>query len=269
MVASTASSSGSSRSRVIPCGDSSNLRSSVRCSASTPPGRCGIPTCWAGCWGASSSPSCARSWIFTDPLGPARVLSGLTPPDLVGQTLRFLANGKFLALLSLMFGIGLELQYQSARRRGTRWPGWYLWRAALLFVEGLLHYLLVFEFDVLMSYAVIVAWLIGRGDRAVRAWMITLGALHVLVVGLLTVVIASAVPSSTVSFATDSWTDQVLDRIMLAPVYRIEALPATHPAFSGLSRAIRPTVTLLSPLNAGAGGCAIVSVVVVTLPDMD
>jgi uncharacterized protein len=57
-------------------------------------------------------------------------------------------NGKFLALL---FGIGLELQYQSARRRGTPWPGWYLWRAALLFVEGLLHYLLVFEFDVLMS----------------------------------------------------------------------------------------------------------------------
>lgn len=169
-------------------------------------------------------------WIFTDPRGPAGVLSGLTSLDPVGQTLWFLTNGKFLALLSLMFGIGLELQYQSARRRGTPWPGWYLWRAALLFVEGLLHYLLVFEFDVLMGYAVtamIVAWLIGRSDRAVRAWVIAVGALHVLVVGLLTVMIVSAAPSSTSSpllFATDSWTDQVLDRIVLAPVYRIEAV---------------------------------------------
>lgn len=126
--------------------------------------------------------------------------------------------------------IGLELQYQSARRRGIRWPGWYLWRAALLFTEVLLHYLLIFEFDVLMGYAVtavIVAWLIGRSDRAVRAWMITVGTLHVVVIGLLTVVIASAAPAATeppLAFATGSWTDQVLDRIVLAPVYRIEAV---------------------------------------------
>ncbi|MGH4009658.1 MAG: DUF418 domain-containing protein, partial [Pseudonocardiaceae bacterium] len=169
-------------------------------------------------------------WIFTDPRGPAGVLNGLTSPDTLGQTLGFLTNGKFLALLSLMFGIGLELQYQSARRRGTPWPGWYLWRAALLFVEGLLHYLLIFEFDVLMGYAVtamIVAWLIGRSDRAVRAWMIAVGALHVVAVGLLTVAIAGAAPSPAqpqLSFATGSWTDQVLDRIVLAPVYRLEAV---------------------------------------------
>ena len=169
-------------------------------------------------------------WIFTDPQGPAGVLNGLTSPDALGQTLGFLANGKFLALLSLMFGIGLELQYRSALRRGTPWPGWYLWRAALLFTEGLLHYLLIFEFDVLMGYAVtamIVAWLIGRSDRAVRAWMIAVGALHVVVVGLLTVAIASAAPAATeapLAFATDSWTDQVADRIVLAPVYRLEAV---------------------------------------------
>ncbi|MGH3915051.1 MAG: DUF418 domain-containing protein [Pseudonocardiaceae bacterium] len=170
-------------------------------------------------------------WIFTDPQGPAGVLKGLTSLDPIGQTLGFLANGKFLALLTLLFGMGLELQYQSARRRGAPWPGWYLWRAALLFVEGLLHYLLVFEFDILMGYAVtavIVAWLIGRSDRAVRAWMIAVGALHVLVVVLLTVLLASAAPAAgggpPLSFPTDSWTEQVLDRITLAPVYRIEAV---------------------------------------------
>ncbi|MGH3872942.1 MAG: DUF418 domain-containing protein [Pseudonocardiaceae bacterium] len=183
-------------------------------------------------------------WIFTDPLGPAGAFSGFTLLDPVGQTLRFLANGKFLALLSVMFGIGLELQYQSARRRGTPWPGWYLWRAALLFVEGLLHYLLIFEFDVLMSYAVtamVVAWLIGRSDHAVRAWMVTAGALHVLVVGLLTVAGVGDAPSSAVVFPA-SWTGQVLDRIVLAPVYRIETvliLPLGIVLFLGGSRLLR------------------------------
>ena len=85
-----------------------------------------------------------------------------------------------------------------------------------------------------MGYAVtamIVAWLIGRSDRAVRAWMIATGALHVVAVGLLTVAITSAAPAaaqspaeSSLSFATGSWTAQVLDRIVLAPVYRIEAV---------------------------------------------
>lgn len=175
-------------------------------------------------------------WIFTNPLGPPGVLNGLPSTDslagAVEGVLRFLANGKFLALLTLLFGVGLELQYRSARRRGTPWPGWYLWRAALLFVEGLLHYLLIFEFDVLMGYAVvalIVAWLIGRSDRAVRAWMIGVGAVHVLVVGLLTAAIAAAPPAtadpgSVSVFPTGSWTAQVADRVALAGFYRAEAV---------------------------------------------
>jgi uncharacterized protein len=67
---------------------------------------------------------------------------------------RQLANGKFLGMLTLMFGVGLELQRRSARRRGRPWPGRYPWRASLLFLDGLLHYLLVVEFDILMGYAV-------------------------------------------------------------------------------------------------------------------
>jgi uncharacterized protein len=100
-----------------------------------------------------------------------------------------------LALLTLLFGVGLELQYRSARRRGAWWPGWYLWRATLLLVEGLLQYVLVFEFDVLMSYAVtsmLVAYLIGRSDPVVRAWMIAAGTLHVALVALLTVALMAA-----------------------------------------------------------------------------
>jgi len=169
-------------------------------------------------------------WIFTDPNGPAGVFAGLAGAG-VEQWLRFLANGKFLALLTLLFGVGLELQYRSARRRGARWPGWYLWRAALLLVEGLLHYVLVFEFDVLMSYAVtsmLVAYLIGRSDRAVRAWVIAAATLHVALVALLTVALMAApaeqAPVASDLFARGSYPDQVAARLDQALPYRAEGI---------------------------------------------
>ena len=65
-----------------------------------------------------------------------------------------LTNGKFLSLLTIMFGIGLAIQYDAAERRNQRWPAVYAWRGLLLLLDGLLHYVLVFMFDVLMAYAV-------------------------------------------------------------------------------------------------------------------
>ncbi|MEV4836382.1 DUF418 domain-containing protein [Nonomuraea sp. NPDC049486] len=171
-------------------------------------------------------------WIFTSPGGPADLAGALGQAGAVESFLRFLANGKFLALLTLLFGVGLELQYRSARRRGLRWPGRYLWRAALLFAEGLLHYVLVFEYDVLMGYgvtAIVVAYLIGRSDRVVTAWMAAVGSLFVLFVGLATAALlnsgASLAGSSPGSLFTEgSYLDQVASRIELAGVYRAEAV---------------------------------------------
>jgi uncharacterized protein len=68
----------------------------------------------------------------------------------------------------------VEIQYQSARRKGLRWPVRYLWRSVLLLVEGFLHYVLVFEFDIQMGYAVaafIVAFIVGRSEKTVRRTM--------------------------------------------------------------------------------------------------
>ncbi|GAA5768448.1 hypothetical protein Aros01_04959 [Streptosporangium roseum] len=173
-------------------------------------------------------------WIFTSPAGPEGLLDALGRTGTVETFLRFLANGKFLALLTLLFGVGLELQYRSAARRGAPWPGWYLWRAGLLFLEGLIHYVLIFEFDVLMGYAltsIIVAYLIGRSDRAVRAWMITVGSVFAVLVGLVTLALAygragmappAAAPSTL--FSEGSYLDQVAARIELVGVYRIEAV---------------------------------------------
>jgi uncharacterized protein len=113
-------------------------------------------------------------WIFSTPGGPAEWISdGFATADPVQRVLQAQVNGKFLGLLTLLFGVGLELQYRSMVRRGLPWPGRYALRAGILFVEGLVHYVLVFEFDVLMGYAIaslLAVYLIGRSDRVVRAW---------------------------------------------------------------------------------------------------
>ncbi|MET7327536.1 DUF418 domain-containing protein [Nonomuraea sp. NPDC005650] len=165
-------------------------------------------------------------WIFTAPGGPAEFLQFGGSAGVVETFLRFLSNGKFLGLLTLLFGVGLELQYRSAVRRGLRWPGRYLWRATLLFAEGALHYVLVFEFDVLMGYAItsmIVAYLVGRSRRAVTAWMVAAGALHVTVVALVTAALmVGPGGGGTLSYPQDSWLDQVAFRLRYIPVFRAE-----------------------------------------------
>ncbi|MDA3649165.1 DUF418 domain-containing protein [Saccharopolyspora indica] len=172
-------------------------------------------------------------WIFTNPQGPAAALNITLDggASYVEAALRWLANGKFLALLTLLFGIGLELQYRSAKRRGGKWPGWYLWRAGLLFTEGLLHYVLIFEYDVLMSYAVtsiLVAYLIGRSDRAQRGWMIAMGTVHVAFIGLATIgmlhgdVSLSTPPTDL--YTRGSYLEQLSGRLTDWSSYRAEAI---------------------------------------------
>ncbi|WP_245642656.1 DUF418 domain-containing protein [Nonomuraea candida] len=165
-------------------------------------------------------------WIFTAPGGALELLQfGGGGP--VETFLRFLSNGKFLGLLTLLFGVGLELQYRSAVRKGMRWPGRYLWRASLLFIEGVLHYVLVFEFDVLMGYAitsVIVAYLVGRSEHAITAWMVAAGTLHLALVGLATLALAT-VPGGGAGAAPAypaSWPDQVRLRLDNLVTFRAE-----------------------------------------------
>ncbi|MGI5215550.1 DUF418 domain-containing protein [Plantactinospora sp. CA-290183] len=125
-------------------------------------------------------------WIFTHPAAEYGVLvdtgSVMTlSANPVETAFRFLANGKFLAMLTILFGVGLAIQHRSALRRGERWPGRYPRRAALLFAEGTAHFVLVFAFDVLMGYAVaalVVAWLLGRSGRAQTVAMWVAGGLH-------------------------------------------------------------------------------------------
>lgn len=202
-------------------------------------------------------------WIFTAPGGPGAWLDDWGGATDARTWLNALSNGKFLALLTLLFGVGLELQYRSAVRRGLRWPGRYLLRATVLFVEGFVHYLLVFEFDVLMGYAIasmLVAFLVGRSERVVRAWAGAVGGVYAAgILGLTALLIAdptagtTGAPADPAAPGTASWPDQVFLRLTEMGLYRVElflVVPSSVVLFLVGSRLLR--AGLFEPTAAGA-----------------
>ncbi|WP_278266059.1 DUF418 domain-containing protein [Nocardia sp. AG03] len=179
-------------------------------------------------------------WIFTDPGGLLGYIDGLGATAENGwmwseRVLQQLVQGKFLGLLTVMFGIGLAIQQSSAQRAGRRWPGGYPWRAALLFLDGLLNFLLVAEFDVLMGYAVtglVVAYLLATSERAQRRWVIVATSIHLTLLTLIAVALAfepagqsgaSSVPDPN-PYADGSFWDLVLFRLHHAAAFRVEAI---------------------------------------------
>ncbi|MFD8632092.1 DUF418 domain-containing protein [Streptomyces sp. NPDC059533] len=182
-------------------------------------------------------------WIFASPGSEWSVLQGgLTSPDPVADpsaatvaesVFRFLADGKFLSLLTILFGVGLAIQYDSAARRGESWPGRYPRRAAFLFLEGAVHFLLVFAWDVLMGYAVtalLVAWLLARSERVRRVALWTAAGLHLALVGLVTLGDLAKPdsgpktpdPEAVRLYAHGGWADQIAFRLDHFAALRIE-----------------------------------------------
>ncbi|NLE81450.1 MAG: DUF418 domain-containing protein [Rhodococcus sp.] len=175
-------------------------------------------------------------WIFTNAEGLIGYLNGtgsatgMWAPiqDVLQQTMQ----GKFLGLLTLMFGIGLAVQQRSAVRKGARWPGPYPWRAALLMLDGVLHYFLVTEFDVLTGYAVtglIVAFVLTSGIRAQKIWIAGSTAIHVAMLALVVAALATAgtpepQPLSPNPYADGSFWDLVVFRAENLGLFRLEVI---------------------------------------------
>ncbi|MDR7069530.1 uncharacterized protein J2X02_002381 [Pseudoxanthomonas japonensis] len=144
--------------------------------------------------------------------------------------LQQLTQGKFLGLLALMFGMGIALQQRSAIAAGIRWPGPYLVRAALLFVDGVLNYLFVVEFDVLMGYAltsVVVAFLLKAGARGRAVWLVVAAGMHLMMLGLVVLALAflgGELSTGTSAVAPSGWWDMVLSRIEHVWLFREEMI---------------------------------------------
>ncbi|WP_373863915.1 DUF418 domain-containing protein [Paenibacillus agaridevorans] len=101
--------------------------------------------------------------------------------DFVRVFILFLVNGKLLGLLTIMFGVGLEMKYRQALRKGHAWPGMYIWTSLILLAEGFIHFTLVMEYDILMSYgitAILAAFIVKNGDKAINLAMKIVGGLH-------------------------------------------------------------------------------------------
>jgi uncharacterized protein len=145
-------------------------------------------------------------WVFSAAGTP--LVEAFTHTRITIQSLfEVFCNGKFLSLLAILFGVGVAIQFDSSQRKGQHWPGHYLWRSTLLFLEGLLHFTLLFEGDVLMGYAVaavIVAFTLRGGERLLSWVMAIAGGLHLLFVTLVVVALTTA-PAAEVS--TDPLSD--------------------------------------------------------------
>lgn len=154
--------------------------------------------------------------------------------DFLRMVVLFFVNGKLLGLLTIMFGVGLELKYQQALRKGHAWPGIYLWTIVFLFMEGLIHFTLVMEYDILMSYAVtaiIVAFIVRFGDKAIQLALYVFGSFHALMILL---ILVSALLGANASFASfdpvvnlyenGTWFEQIQYRVTNFLYYRTEAI---------------------------------------------
>ncbi|WP_224925758.1 DUF418 domain-containing protein [Bacillus pumilus] len=144
--------------------------------------------------------------------------------------------GKMLSLLTIMFGVGLELKYQQAKRKNTLWPGTYLWILLFLFIEGFVHFALVMEYDVLMSYAVtglLVAFIVRGGSKRIKRGMIFSGVIHLLVLFSLMVFALSEMETASYDQGSEpaleeqipeTWISQVQERLQHFFMYRGEAI---------------------------------------------
>jgi len=78
-----------------------------------------------------------------------------TRPDKVADwVVRFVAEGKFYPLFSLLFGWGMTVQMERAKSRETSFVRFASRRLVVLLGIGLVHAFLIWEGDILMDYAV-------------------------------------------------------------------------------------------------------------------
>ena len=117
---------------------------------------------------------------FATPGPTLEAMSTATLDGYVDLLQVWLVDHKFIALFSLLFGLGLAMQVRRARERGHSMVVLYLRRMLVLWVIGMAHAILVWHGDILQYYAVAGVTLLFLGclpRRVVLATGLLLGVL--------------------------------------------------------------------------------------------
>ena len=107
-------------------------------------------------------------------VGPTMAPTTGVDPALTGvdrwadAAIYLLVQGKFFTLFSLLFGMGFAVMSQRATEAGRPFAGVYWRRGLALFVIGLLHALLIWSGDILVTYAVLSMFLLVFRDVPLR-----------------------------------------------------------------------------------------------------
>jgi uncharacterized protein len=116
--------------------------------------------------------------LFSLPEGlPARQLWPNAVDGTAERLIYFFAQEKFKTLFSFLFGLGLAVQMMRAEARGARFVPLYVRRLCVLFVIGVVHFLLVWDGDILHDYAQLGVVLLLFRRRALRTLLVCAGIL--------------------------------------------------------------------------------------------
>ena len=122
--------------------------------------------------------------ILAAPLAQQLTVEPSGTDSLVAIAIRALAENKFMALFSLLFGMGLALQVDRAERHGRDPNSFYPKRLVLLAIFGLANGALLFFGDILFPYAIAGTALYLLRGRSERTLLVIAGVLLVIGISL-------------------------------------------------------------------------------------
>jgi len=132
---------------------------------------------------------------FSAPNGPGlRPEWADTPDRIVSWLLRFAAEAKFRATFAFLFGLGFALQLRRARQSDHAFTARYLRRLAVLLLIGIAHFLLLWEADILTSYALVGLLLLPFARRPTRTSLQAAAFLAAIAVTVLSAIVLFARP---------------------------------------------------------------------------
>src|ERR1041385_5493516 len=87
-------------------------------------------------------------------------------PDKVAQAfIDIFIQGKFVTLFSFLFGLGFAVQFTRAEAKGVRFLSFYPRRLVALAMFGVIHGIAIWAGDILLTYAITGALLLGFRNR--------------------------------------------------------------------------------------------------------